>query len=65
MRKNEIPKAKDNDIITEYVLKYSFLTVNFNAGLGTKQLEKQCENLEAELLKRGILTEENLHRLHS
>ena len=65
MRKNEIPKAKDNDLITEYILKHAFLLVNFNNQMGTKQLEKQCENLEAELLKRGILTEENLQRLHS
>lgn len=65
MRKNEIPKAKDNDLITEYILKYGLLFVNYNTNRGIKQLEKQCENLEAELLKRGILTEENLQRLHS
>jgi hypothetical protein len=64
MRKNEIPKAKDNDLITEYINAYATLLLNYNANLGTKQLEQMCKNLEAELLKREILTEENIARLN-
>jgi len=33
-------------------------------NMGIKQLEKQCANLEEELLKRGLLTEENIKRLN-
>lgn len=65
MRKNEIAKAKDNDLITEYVSTYSTLLVNWNVGRGTIQAEKHCKDLEAELLKRGILTEENIRRLNA
>lgn len=63
MRKNEIPKAKDNELITEYISKYASLLLNYNSKMGIKVLEKQCENLEAELLKREILTKEDIEKL--
>ena len=65
MRASDIPKVRDNDLITEYVLRYSTLVLNMNGHGGTKQLEAQCKKLEDELLKRGILTEENLSRLRT
>ena len=64
MRKNEIPKAKDNDLITEYVSSYATLLLNYNLSRGVIQAEKHCKDLEAELLKRGILTEENIQTLN-
>ena len=64
MRKNEIPKAKDNDLIAEYVSSYATLLLNFNLSRGIIQAEKHCKDLEAELLKRGILTEENIRSLN-
>lgn len=63
MTKKEIVTAKDNEIITEYVKSYSRLCLNINLNLGTKQLSKHCKDLEAELLKRGILTESNIEEL--
>ena len=63
MRKCDIPKLANNDLITEYVLTYSMLLLNFNSGRGTKQYEGQCKALQAELLKREILTPENINEL--
>lgn len=60
MKKNEITKAKDNELIVEYVKSYSSLCLNENLQLGTKQLSKHCVDLEAELLKREILTENDI-----
>lgn len=65
MTKSEIKKAKDNDLITEYVSSYAILLLNYNLDKGTKQAEKHCRDLEAELLKRGILTEENINTLNA
>lgn len=63
MTKREIPKAKDNDLIAEYVSSYATLLLNYNLSRGVIQAEKHCKDLEAELLKRGILTEENIRSL--
>lgn len=64
MTKAEIPKAKDNELITEYVSSYALLLVKFNLDRGTAKAEKHCKDLEKELLKRGILTEENIRTLN-
>ena len=64
MTKAEILKAKDNDLITEYISSYASLLVNYNLKLGTKRLEQHCSALETELLKRGILTEDNIKTLN-
>ena len=64
MTKNEIKKAKDNELIIEYVKSYSGLCLNENLHLGTKQLSKHCADLEAELLKREILTENDIKSLN-
>ena len=65
MRKNEIAKAKDNDLITEYAVSYATMLLNYNLGRGMKQIESHCRDLEEELFKRGLLTEENLKRLRA
>ena len=63
MKKTEIPKARDNDLIEDYVSSYATLLLNYNASRGIIQVEKHCKDLETELLKRGILTEENIKAL--
>lgn len=64
MRKSEIAKAKDNELIVDYVKSYSSLCLNINLKLGEKQLSKHCADLEKELLKRGILTENDIRILN-
>ena len=63
MRKTEIKTAKDNELIAEYVHSYAMLIVKYNLNRGTKQLEKHCHDLETELLKRGLLTEDDIEKL--
>lgn len=64
MRKNQIPKSKDNELIFEYVNSYAKLLLNYNQNKGIKQLEKHCNDLEKELLNRGFLTEEQIEYLN-
>lgn len=63
MTKAEIKKAKDNELIVDYVRTYSSFCLNVNLGMGIKQYSKHCTDLEEELVKRGILTEENVRIL--
>lgn len=64
MRKNQIPKSKDNELIFEYVNSYAKLLLNYNQNKGIKQLEKHCADLEKELLNRRLLTEEQIKELN-
>lgn len=63
MRSSDIPKISNGDLITEYVFAFSDLVFNMNRGRGTKVLTAQCTKIEDELLKRGLISEENLKRL--
>ena len=65
MRKNEIPKAKNNELLVDYIRSYSEWGENSILGRGVKQLERHCADLEKELVKRGILTEEDVKHLNS
>lgn len=64
MKKAEIKKSKDNELIAEYVISYSSLCVNFNLQRGTKSLSKHCADLEKELIARGLLTADDVKRLN-
>ena len=63
MRKADIPKAANNELIVEYVDTYSSYLLNYNDGRGIKQLEARLTALEAELMKRQILTRDDIARL--
>ena len=66
MTKTEIKKAADNEIIYRYIKAYSSSSVNLNlGGKITKSLEKELADLDAEMLRRGLLTEEQIRRLNS
>ena len=64
-RKREIPKAKDNELVADYVNSYALLFYNYNTNGGIKQLQAHCNDLEKELLKRGLLTEEQVKFFNS
>ena len=65
MRKNEIKNAKDNELVYDLAQSYASLVANYNLNRVTKQYEKHCEDLEDELLKRGLLTEEQVKLLRA
>lgn len=64
MTRKEIGKAENNKLIVDYVQTYSLLTLKYNTGGGTKQHERHCVDLEKEMVKRGILTEEDVEHLN-
>lgn len=63
MRKDEIPNAPDNRLIVDYVRSYSQLVSNMQLGRGVKRLSDHVTDLERELVKRRILTEEDIKSL--
>lgn len=65
MTKQAMKKAKDNELMFDYIQSYSILMLNLNSDRGTRQIEKHCNDLEEEIVKRGLLTEEQVKRLQS
>lgn len=60
MRKREIKKAKDNEIIVDYISSNISWHLNYNSGKSVDQLGKHCHDLEEEIIKRGILTSDDI-----
>lgn len=65
MNKQEVKKAEDHALITETIRTYAFLLQNWCLQRGTKQLEKHFQDCGNELVKRGIITQEDLNHLNS
>lgn len=65
MRKAEMRAATDSDIIYDYVQSYAQLCLNYNQNRGVKALEKHVEDLNAEVLRRGLLTPEQVKKLNA
>lgn len=56
---------KDNELIREYVetqVEWAIKTTNTNYS--TTKLQKRCKKLEQELVKRNILTEEDVKHIN-
>lgn len=64
MRKSELKTAPDSEIILDLVQSYATACLNYNLGRGTKAIEKHLEDLKAEVLRRGILTPEQVEKLN-
>ena len=64
MDKKTIKVVPDNKLIVEYIDTYASFCVNMNLGRRTDRLLKHWKDLDAEMLKRGILTEEDINQLH-
>lgn len=64
MKKSEIKSLKDNELIVEYVSTYSHYDTNFVCRRGIERLAKHLKDLEAELISRQILTEEDVKHLN-
>lgn len=65
MTKTEMKKAENSEIIFRYIKAYSSLTLNINLGGKTKSLETELTNLNDEMLKRGLLTKDQIRNLNS
>ena len=58
MTKREIPKAKDNELIRDAIWTFGWLQQNEILDRGTKQLESHFQDLCSEMVKRGLITQE-------
>ena len=64
MKKSDIKTLPNNKLIAEYVHSFAFYDTNYILGRGTKQLGKHLRDLEEELIKRNMLTEEDIEILN-
>ncbi len=65
MNKQEIKKSANNELVRESIRTYGFLLQNYTLQRGIKQLEKHWKDCTDELIKRNILTEEDVRHLNS
>lgn len=65
MKKSEIANLPNNKLIVEYVRCSNELTSNYVLNRGVKRLQVICTNMENELVKRGILNDEDIKRLYT
>ena len=63
MNKREMKTASDGDLIVEYVRACADLASNFVLDRGIIQIQRNIKNMEAEILKRGILTQKQIDRI--
>lgn len=64
MKRADIKNLKNNELIVEYVSTYSLYDTNYVLGRGIKQASKHLKDLEEELVKRCILTEDDIQKLN-
>lgn len=64
MKKSEIKRSKDNDLLVDYINSIVIFNLNYNSGRSIKQLEKHCVDLEKEIISRGILTECDIQKVN-
>ena len=65
MTAKELKSAQDSEVIVDYIRTYAGFVFNLNTGGGIKQYGKHLKDLDAEMLRRGILTEEQVKLLNS
>lgn len=64
MTKHELKKVEEHELITESINTYARLLVNHYAKMGVKQLEKHWSDCCDEMIKRGIITKEDVDYLN-
>lgn len=64
IRKNEIAKAKNSELVAEFARSYSAWCTNYMLNRGTKQVQAHCNDVAKELVKRGLLTEEDVKKFN-
>lgn len=65
MTAKELKTAPDSEVIVDYIRTYASYVFNLNTGGGITRYGKHLKDLDAELLRRGILTEEQVKFLNS
>lgn len=65
MTRVEMKTADDSQIIVDYIKSYSLFCTNDCLGRGTKAVCKHLQDLDAEMLKRGILSQDQINYLNA
>lgn len=65
MTKVEMKTADDSQIIVDYIKSYSLFCTNDCLSRGTKAVCKHLKDLDAEMLKRGILSQDQINYLNA
>lgn len=65
MTKIEMKTADDSQIIVDYIKSYSLFCTNDCLCRGTKAVSKHLKDLDAEMLKRGILSQDQINYLNA
>lgn len=63
MTRQDIKKATESELITEYIHTFGWWVSNMNTGRGTDRLGKHIADMNAELIRRGILNEQQIEFL--
>lgn len=64
MNKKEIKTVPNNELLIEYIKTYSLYDVNTVLRRGTTNAYKHLQDLEEELIKRNIFTQEDIRQLN-
>lgn len=64
MTKQELKKADSRKLVYDAIRTYGFLLTNEMRGCGTKQLERHFQDCCAEMVKRGIITQDEWDSLN-
>lgn len=65
MTKKELKAAQDSEIIMDFVRTHERIAVDSNLlGKPIKMISKHLEDLDAEMLRRGLLTQEQIDKLN-
>jgi hypothetical protein len=64
MTKQELKAATNSELITDYIKSYSRLVLAQNFGGAWKALDKHLNHLNAEMLSRELLTQDQIDYLN-
>lgn len=64
MKKSEIGKAEGNELLVDYINSVVSFHLNYNSGKNTGRILKHCDDLEKEIVARGILTKDDIKRVN-
>ena len=65
MNKTYMTKAPDDEVIMDYIKTYSRIVLDTNMyGRPLKTISKHLEDLNSEMIKRGLLTQEQVDKLN-
>ncbi len=63
VKKADMKKADSGELISDLARTFSMLVYNYNTSGPVKQYDKHCRDLTEELIRRGLMTKEQIVNL--